>query len=472
MTPELRAFFNACNPLEPPRPEDYVSADDARGDKHFSDRVCHRLTQDAKDRQFLFTGHVGCGKSSELEFLRRRLLKEKCGASRVLPVFVDADEYFSGRDIEPMDVHIAILAELAQTMRGGDPGALDEGNDVKIDLTQAKTFGPVVRLLDKVREQFEFSKLEIAVGGVKAEIQRNLKSDGFRYRLRETLNRPEKSLLEETNLILDEAGEMLRANNRARGGRGFDRIALIVDNMEKLYETGDVAENEKRLAHLYVAQSDKFIGLATSLILTVPLYFARSSGTDLQSRYLEPPFVLPMIKVWNRERTDRYAVGVGRLQEILARRLDGVALGDAFEKPALDWLVNYCGGHPRHLLLFVREACLECDAFPITEEAAQRALVPTIRNWSADMRRRWWPKLAYIENNPSEAIEPDDIEASALLRRNYILEYLNGLADGATNNAFAPPRQWYGVHPIIREFQEFKDADARYKRDLAKSAVE
>lgn len=95
MSDVLKQLYNACNPWKPAPPEHYLDCSEARGSGALAQTFVRHLSRAMGNGylRFLFSGHVGCGKSSELEQLRHALACPAPDAPRCFPVVVNVSEY-------------------------------------------------------------------------------------------------------------------------------------------------------------------------------------------------------------------------------------------------------------------------------------------------------------------------------------------------------------------------------------------
>jgi hypothetical protein len=91
----LRDAYNAANPTEPLKPGDprYVDCTDVRGDENTVSRMFKIISLSDRPTHQIFTGHRGCGKSTELPRLKERLTDDG-----FYVVYFAADE-----DLDPND---------------------------------------------------------------------------------------------------------------------------------------------------------------------------------------------------------------------------------------------------------------------------------------------------------------------------------------------------------------------------------
>ena len=73
MSDVLKDLYNACNPVVPATAEYYMDCSAVRGSNPLTRQFQGELSKTNDPLFFLFSGHIGSGKSSELEHLRHTL---------------------------------------------------------------------------------------------------------------------------------------------------------------------------------------------------------------------------------------------------------------------------------------------------------------------------------------------------------------------------------------------------------------
>jgi len=136
--------------------------------------------------------------------------------------------------------------------------------------------------------------------------------------------------------------------------------------------------------------------------------------------------------------------GMRKLWEILEARCrhSSVEIKDAFDEPATaHYLCEMSGGHPRHLLTFIKSAADKLDALPIRRAAAEKA----VRDYANALLRgvpdEAWPKLSAFDT-PRDDLPKDDLHQQMLLLL-YLFEYMNG-------------SPWYEVNPVLRTLERLR----------------
>ena len=266
---------------------------------------------------------------------------------RYFPVLLNADDYLDRYDVAPADILLAIVSELADTLR------------TKVGLELKDNY--FTRRLEEVKQFFlsdvELSEGTLSLGDTKLKIQRLKRDPAARQRVREALQPQMSTMLEEMNTVFDEARIALKKIKPQADGQSYTDIVLILDNLEKIQRMNGQKEGLESQRELFIERAPQLTGLQTHVIYTVPLRLVRSDGPQLQQPYGIAPFVLPMVKVIERGTQRPFQSGTDCLRVLLKKRLSGLALDEAFTPEAVDFLLKYSGGHVRNLMMFVREAC-------------------------------------------------------------------------------------------------------------------
>lgn len=473
MSEVLQQVYNACDPMKPATPEYYLDCSAARGSNALTNQFLSQLALATQSHcRFLFSGHVGSGKLSELAQLRHFLLNPVVSHvhKRHFPILVDVSDYLDIYDVAATDILLAIMTEVAATLRETAGIELKERYIAK-RLEQLKEF--LLSDVDITDADIEFDANKIlpdAVGKLlpgipfkaKVKVQRLRKDPDNRKKVREALHQQTGSLLDEINLILEEARLEVRKLTDANGRPLYQDIVLIIDNLEKIRKMEAVAEGLDSQRELFLERSEQLRSINTHVIYTVPLRLVRSKDArQLQANYGTTPFVLPMIKVIERRSRIPYQPGIDTLRELLQKRLQGVPLDSVFTPEGLDVLLKYSGGSVRRLMEFVRSSCsyaLQNGVVQISVQEARQAVRQHIGLLSPSMPQAGWEKLAQLETSTDQKIPGDDSAYLDMLGNLTIFEYLNG---DSADNWIASAEPWYAVDPIVRELQQFKEAAAK-----------
>ena len=427
-----------------------------RGSNAFAGKVQSELelTDESEWRRFLFSGHIGSGKSSELEHLRLALEQTGPAGKRFFPIFLDAGEYLNDYDVAPSDILLAIVAEVAESLK------LKAGIELR-DSYFATRFAELRKFLlsDVEVDEVETS---LPLWEAKAKIKLLKQAPTAREQVRDHLRPRMPSILSEINTVFDEARLKMRQHKPATGFRPYTDIVLILDNLEKIQRVASREGGEASQRHLFIECAPQLTGFNAHVIYTVPLRLVHSSGPELERVYGDAPSVLPMIKVAGRGTHAPYPPGRECLRQILQKRAKGAMLDQVFTPEALDWLLTYSGGHVRDLMGYVRQACAEVKSLPIDIRAARRSLNGTIGLYANSLTDVFLTKLARLERSADQRIDPNDRDFGRMLELVAVMEYLNG---GVDEDTFARATTWFAVNPIVRELPQFKAKLAALDRE-------
>ena len=261
------------------------------GETAFAKLVCNHLTLADKHICFLLSGHIGCGKSSELKSLERALTEVAPAEDCYFPVRVDVSEYLDDYDVSMTDILLAIVTELADALR----------EKFKLELKDSY----FTKRLNEVKQFFlsdvEIKEGELQLGLAKLKLQRLKKDPTARQQVRAILDPKMSTMLEEINQVFDEARLLLKKlPTTSLLKQPYRDVVIILDNLEKIRKIDKVEEGLPSHRELFLERYTQLTGLNAHFIYTVPLRLVRSSdGPQLQQRY-GPLFVLPMIKVIER----------------------------------------------------------------------------------------------------------------------------------------------------------------------------
>lgn len=388
------------------------------------------------------TGHRGCGKSTELLRLEHDL------ASSFTSLHLYADEQLLG-DYDYTYLFLWLVDQLVQHFEKQLELPLRE----KLVADVVEWFGEVVTEHDEtVRKEIGLTTEAEAGGkvnwfglrlGLFAKLQSMIRgSHEKRVQIRQTLQRYSTELVDNVNLLLDDAHERLASGNQP------PQLLIVVDNLDRL--RFDVSEP------LFFQNGDLLSQLRAHVIYTVPVAIALSPRNI---RGVFPfTYTLPMVRVHNKQnRTER--AGLDALVEMIAGRVELDALFTSAK--VVRHLAKMSGGSVRDLMRLVAYAAnsARADGKPKIDTAAandavgdmrldyERLLVPgqiyypllakihqTKRDWFADVGQLSTEQLAVYRGLFGD-----------LLYNGAVLEY-----DGREN--------WYDVHPPIQEIEAFREA--------------
>ncbi len=437
--------YNAVNPDVPlyagEADPHYVDLTATRGSYDlatFISRKIHRSDAGPSPKflKLLFTGHRGCGKTTELF-----RLKSSLEAQGYFVVYFDVEEELDIADVSYLDVLVTLAQETERQLR--ESKVLTVALNPQLLENIARWFGTTIVTEEKGRDVERTLSAEFGLGAespaivlarMLAAIKGEIKSSSKRRTIyRNQLERNVWDLLTHINDLLDDAQFRLK-------GLGSAGLVVIVDGLEKVIyrEIGE----EKRSSHeiLFVEHGKQLKEPRCHTIYTVPLSLL--FNRNITQVFTDGCQLVPMVKI-NQEDGNEYKAGRDALYQIVAQRID---VGQVFENPdTVHELVELCGGHVRDLLRLVQYA-FDHTAIGarVTREQIDLARESLVNDYDRLVHDE---DLARLHQVHRERRAPDDARFSLLLFNLLVLEYRNG-------------HSWADVHPVVQATRKFQDYEA------------
>jgi hypothetical protein len=439
---KLTQVYNAFEPLIPATDSYYEDCRDARGGDAIVRKIIQRLKKSqGQSLRFLFTGHLGCGKSSELKHLSKIIRNETI----VFPIYIDFDDYLDRQDVDLEDILLGIITEVSTQCK-----QITIKSDEKTEITAKQSYS----LLSSLGKFFADFSVKGEVGLpfdlAKLNIEKLKQNPSLRKDIRQAIKgNSKRTLLSELNdLILDLESQLLKHTE-------FTKLVVIADSLEHIRKFEDADEGVASQKRFFIDKKEE-LDIACHVIYTVPLELCYSSyGTELPEKFGKDVFMLPMVKTHKRGNFDEdYELGWIALKKVINNRLKpiGITIEDTFEPEALARLIKYSGGNIRYLIRFIQEASISVDELPIDFRAARLSVKETINSFARTVREEYWTMLAKLELSKNQQIENGNDDYAVMLRNLSVLEYINGSEDDNENDV------WFAVNPSIRRTVKFQEA--------------
>ncbi len=450
MTVDLRKFFQATNPsktLVVENIEDqkyYIDFSSVRGGKiieELKDNIAYFSPDEPTC--VLFTGHIGCGKSTEL--LR---LKAELELSGFHVVYFESSQDLEMADVDIGDFFLAIARRVSQSLAKievAEPKILKEllQGALKIlnaDVTGVKLKVPVVGDVGVAHEGEKFS-LAFGIG----EITAKTKSDAtLRDRLNQYLGPQKTKLLEAIN---QELLEPAIAKLKQQGKQG---LVVIVDNLDRL-DSRPKSWGRPQQEYLFIDQSEYLTKLNCHVVYTMPLAlkFSNDYG-NLTQRFPEDPKVLPMVPLQLQDGTE-FEPGLALLRQlVLARAFPDLTpqqrdskITEVFDSiDTLDRLCSASGGHVRDLLRLLNNWIQKQRELPLNRETLE-ALIRIRRNeMTMQISDDEWELLRQVKQRKKVS---GDQEYQILIHSRLVFEYRDRHGES-----------WFDINPILAEARELE----------------
>jgi hypothetical protein len=430
---DLRTFFQATNP------DRALFADNSQEDsKYYIDfssvRGGHVIEDLKKTIAFfspnqptcqLFAGHIGCGKSTELQRLKVELQREDFHV-----VYFNSHKYLEMSDVDISDIMLAITHRVIESL---------ENVGIRLEPSYFQRLFADMKSIFMTPVDIHL-KLSFLIAEVSTRAQASREE---RNKFRNFLEPQIGKIIEEIN------SEILKPGIEQLKTKGKKGLVVIVDSLEKL---DNVAKPWKRPQHeyLFIDRGMLLSSLDCHLVYTMPLSlrFSNEYG-NLTNRFPDPK-VLPMVRVKSREGAV-CKEGLQKLRSmILARafpdlidehRLSKVT--EVFDSPqTLDHLCHASGGHIRILLRLLNTCIHKEMKLPITRHSLDLVITEYRSGRLLAIDHHEWILLAQVVKN--KTVTRDD-RYQALIRSMFVYEYRDSVGP------------WFDINPILSEAMELDE---------------
>ncbi|MGB7443646.1 MAG: ATP-binding protein [Coleofasciculaceae cyanobacterium] len=430
---DLQRFFDACDPtrtLVMEKAEDrryYTDFSSVRGSK-MTGILRRTITQLAPDRCTcqLFTGHIGCGKSTELLRLKNELEQYNFHV-----VYFESTQALDMVDLDITDILLAITQQVSQSL---------EETGIWIRPSYFINLLSELQQIYPLKIGYSEVSLPVAIAQITNQTKRSTK---LRSQIRQYLEPRTNGIL---NSINQEFLELAIEKLRLQGKRG---LVVIVDNLDRVDSQPKVA-GKPLPEYLFIDRGEQLRQLNCHIVYTIPITLMFSNQSQALTNGLGGgvvPMVLPMVPVLRRDGRD-FEEGLKLLREMVqarafpdvdwSQRLDLIT--EVFDhRDTLDRFCRISGGHVRCLLGLLYR-CLQEEDPPLSRTCLERviqeyknSLVPAIRDDEWELLRRVF-QLKSING---------EIRQQALLQSMLVFEYQDEQG------------RWFGLNPALRETDKF-----------------
>ena len=455
MNLDLQRFYEVCNPAEPINmkvPEDsryYIDFAAVRGDKVIKalKRVISRLSPNKPTCQ-LFTGHIGCGKSTELSRLQAELEVEGFHV-----VYFQATEDLDYNDVDVSDILLAIARQVSASLEEGNIKLKPEGFkafiqqtadflQTPIDLSVEGKFGEIEGKAS-TDKGLEFS-LPVGIGKITATAKNSQKS---RSKLRQFLEPQTNQILK---LIDEEIISVAQEKLREKGKKG---LVVIVDDLDRIPYRKISYSNKPLPEYIFVEKGQQLSKINCHLVYTVPMVLIYSNSSSEMEQRLgggKQTQVLPMVPTKLRNGEDFYD-GMELLRKMVLTRAfpeltpeerSGL-IEEVFDSvETLDRLCRISGGHVRNLLSMLY-SCLQEDDPPIAADTLESVIRGYRDRLLLNIDDKEWELL--FEVDKTQRVKGEE-EYQTLLHSGFVFEYHD--KQGGT---------WFGLNPLLLETEKYRN---------------
>ncbi|NEO49065.1 MAG: ATP-binding protein [Moorea sp. SIO4A3] len=456
MTVNFGRFFRVCNPsktLNVGKAEDqqyYIDFAKVRGSNIIGELRRTIIFSEEEPTCQLFTGHIGCGKSTELSRLKRELEQQGFHV-----VYFESSNDLDLADVEISDILLTIARQVIQNLeqakiklqptrfqslvQGAAKLLNSEVTGLKVNVPEFQVPGLGVTMPGEIglsSQEGEYS-LGFGIGEITTKAKN---SKDIRSLLRQHLEPRVNNIVEAINTeLIEPAQQQLQKQGKAG-------LVVIVDNLDRI-DNKLKSRERNQPEYLFVDRGEYLNQLKCHVVYTIPLILAFSNDQEnLRNRFGCEHLLLPMVRVQEQDGSPSDA-GIALLRQmVLARAFPNVEpeqrlslITKVFDTPqTLDRLCLVSGGHVRNLLVLLRN-CLKKDELPLSRNLVERVISQRRNELSRAITPDEWKLLRHVAEHKTVRGEE---EYQILLKSLFVFEYCNG--HGC----------WYDINPVLADAKE------------------
>jgi hypothetical protein len=432
MTIDVQKFFEACDPsrtLVMSKAEDrqyYIDFAEVRGGK-IIEKIARTIIRTASGKPScqLFTGHIGCGKSTEL-----RRLEAELNEKGFHVVYFQATEDLDMADVDVTDILLSIIRQVSQSLE-------------RVGLRLRPSYFEKLfhEIADFLHTPLEFPaevgfSLPLGLGKITAKTK---DSPQLRSRLRGFLEPRTNGILESINQ------EVLAVANEKLKQQGKQGLVVIVDDLDRV-DPRPKPSGKSQPEYLFVDRGEQLRRLNCHVVYTIPLSLIFSNESQALINRLgggSRPEVLPMIPVQCRDGSI-CEQGMRLLRQmVLTRAFPNLSpdeqlalIPEVFDRPeTLDRLCYISGGHVRTLMGLLY-GCLREEDPPIPRSCLERVIREHRDGLTMAIAAKEWELLQQVvQQQHVSGEEGHDV----LLRSLFVFEYRDDRG------------RWFNLNPALME---------------------
>jgi energy-coupling factor transporter ATP-binding protein EcfA2 len=375
----------------------------------------------------LFTGHRGCGKSTELKRIQHRWEQDY----RV--IYLEADEETDINDADYTDLYLIVIKKVEYELR-----RLGHKVDPRLLANIEDWFKEVIKEDERSVESSISLEGEATLGAeapflakLMIKLLAQIKgSDTRKTTIRQTLQRDISRLKADLNLLLNDAYKKIKATYP----KGF---LIIFDNLDRV----PPAVSDR----LFFDYGTQLKELRCTLVYTVPISALYSPKGLLNT--FDSPHIVPMVNIYQLDRDrcdlDYNQTGLEAIADVIEQRVNIEAVFET-RQHLLD-LTKASGGHIRQLMQLMRIACQTASTRghdKIVDEDVTYAVKQIQFDFERFIPQEHYPVLAQV--CLSKNITKDDVGQLMMFNLS-VLEY-----NGNT--------RWNYPNPVVKQSDAFQAA--------------
>ncbi|MCT7954620.1 ATP-binding protein [Laspinema palackyanum] len=459
MMVDFKEFFKATDPSKTLSVGDseldrkyYIDFSSVRGGKIIED-LKNNITLWSPEQPTcqLLTGHIGCGKSTELLRLKAELEREGFHV-----VYFESSKDLEMGDVDVGDILLAIAKRVSESL---DRLTLEEPKRLKsilqgaakllqteleFDNFEIEALGNKVTAskegitVDALGNQFSAGKEGITVVAMGiAKITAKVKhSPDLRSKLRGYLEPQTNGIIDAIN---KEILEPAIAKLKQHGKKG---LVAIVDNLDRV-DSSPKPWGRPQQEYLFVDRGEQLRSLHCHVVYTMPLALRFSNDfSTLIERFISEPQVLPMVPVLCRDGSEN-TEGMDLLRQmVLARAFPQLEPEKRLEKittlfedaQTLDRLCQISGGHIRYVIRILNDGIKRQTGLPIARQTLEDVIRAYRNERTLAISDEEWELLRRVTERKQLPKKQDD---HILIRSMFVYEYRDAAGS------------WFDINPIL-----------------------
>lgn len=373
-----------------------------------------------------FCGHRGCGKSTELKRLRVKLDKE----GLFFVVFLDATVGLDNNNLQYPDLFMALARSLTEKLQEKNI-SLD-----KVFLSNLETWFNE-RVSTQVKAKDFALNINAGVEGktgipflsnIFANITTSFKQNStYKEELRMVIKNSFTQFGDAFNQFILAAEEAVKEKGRPGG------ILFIIDGTDRL--SGEDSEN------LFIKDSHQLQYIASKFIYCAAINLLHEG---MQLHHAFDSYVLPMIKVHEKNSDTKVEAGYETMREMLYKRVDK-SLFDSEE--TVDYIIRHSGGCPREFFKILHYAFRSSKTDLFDRQSTEQGVKDLSTDYKRMLEDEDYLLLAKIDREKVK--EQNDSRTKNLLYNLALFEYNNF---------------WRQSHPVVRLLPGYKEAKKQIEK--------
>jgi hypothetical protein len=389
-------------------------------------------TSPPNNTKFLFVGHTGCGKSTELfrlsniietgegraEFLRRNFLPIQYSVSEVVGLY----------HIEFVDIALSIILGIYKEM--------ERLGYVVDDSPARRVYDWLYQTRSSTHHEVPLNDpgvdFELGLGSLIRLIDVRLKSEGeVREGIRARIRKYVPELINLINQVIYEVSTITGKN-----------ILLVIDDLDKIQPL-DTALN------IFREHVKSLVSFDCFAIYTAPISLLYDAASKHIGQFLEVHY-MPMFRVHTKDGTPEPtdAPDVNILREIIYRRVHP----NLFDDNVVQTAIEMTGGILRELIRVIRGCSVYCEEYGVSQITHN-----VLQFQKNKLKSEYYRMLEHEDYKWLRRVKQTNSRADVNMRHLEslcVLYYPNG-------------KGWFDVHPIVTEL--LQEWEAEYQDTLIAS---